>query len=155
MRCKGRPFCGVIYTIKERCFLSGVVPQWWVLIFLFSFHFSMTFSYCRSLASQLTILQVCSCLLTQGGVQLVFALRESRGTLGWALILVWPTEVIVQKDLQLSLWSPAWWRNNGCLRLDEQIHYMHAQTMGECGRMAWRDDRPTRHNKMFSLRICR
>jgi hypothetical protein len=27
MRCKGRPFCGVIYTIKERCFLSGVVPQ--------------------------------------------------------------------------------------------------------------------------------
>jgi hypothetical protein len=94
------------------------------------------------------------CLL-EGGVQLVFALRESRGTLGWALILVWPTEVIVQKDLQLSLWSPAWWRNTGCLRLDEQIHYMHAQTMGECGRMAWRDDRPTRHNKMFSLRICR
>jgi hypothetical protein len=27
MRCKGRPFCGVIYTIKERCFLPGVVPQ--------------------------------------------------------------------------------------------------------------------------------
>jgi hypothetical protein len=28
MRCKRRPFCGVIYTIKERCFLPGVVPQW-------------------------------------------------------------------------------------------------------------------------------
>jgi hypothetical protein len=27
MRCKQRPFCGVIYTIKERCFLTGVVPQ--------------------------------------------------------------------------------------------------------------------------------
>jgi hypothetical protein len=27
MRCKRRPFCGVIYTIKERCFLPGVVPQ--------------------------------------------------------------------------------------------------------------------------------
>jgi hypothetical protein len=27
MRCKRRPFCGVIYTIKERCLLPGVVPQ--------------------------------------------------------------------------------------------------------------------------------
>jgi hypothetical protein len=27
MRCKGQPFCGVIYTIKEQCFLPGVVPQ--------------------------------------------------------------------------------------------------------------------------------
>jgi hypothetical protein len=54
-----------ISTRSRCCCFRTIAAISRVLIFLFSFHFSMTFSYCRSLASQLTILQVCSCLLTR------------------------------------------------------------------------------------------